>query len=151
MQYKLMVKTKNKNIPQGMDKVNIMYPHLIKGAGIILFLFFGYFSTAGTPLDKSRLLIDIKSKTAIDVVNGVVVDEEQTTLIGVNVRVKGTNKGTATDFDGRFELEDVADDATLIFSYIGYQTQEILLNGRSELTITMISDAAVLDEVVVVG
>src|SRR5690606_31699277 len=84
-------------------------------------------------------------------VTGQVVDQDGSPLIGVNVLVDGTNKGTATDVDGRFVLEDVNENATLIFSYIGYQTQEFVLNGRSNISITMVEDLQTLDEVVVVG
>src|SRR5690625_440835 len=84
-------------------------------------------------------------------VNGIVTDQEGEPLIGVNIQVKDSSKGTATDFDGNFTLEDIDENAVLVVSYIGYQTQEVALSGRSELTITLTSDAQLLDEVVVVG
>jgi len=84
-------------------------------------------------------------------VEGVVTDDDGESLIGVNVIVKGTNKGTSTDFDGAFTLEDVDENAVLIFSYVGYETQEIELNGRTQLTVTMQSNSATLDELVVVA
>ncbi len=84
-------------------------------------------------------------------VNGTVSDQEGNSLIGVNVQVKGTNKGTATDFEGRYELSDVNENAILVFSYVGYQTQEIPVDGRSTMDVTMLTDAELLDEVVVVG
>lgn len=82
-------------------------------------------------------------------VEGQVVDQNGEPLIGVNVLVKGTAKGTSTDFDGRFELDDVDPDAVLVLSYVGYETLEVLVDGRSSLTITMTSDSQMLDEVVV--
>src|SRR5690625_6028541 len=69
--------------------------------------------------------------------------------IGVNVLVKGTSTGTSTDFDGRFELDDVEEDAVLVLSYVGYENLEVLVDGRTSLTITMTSDSQMLDEVVV--
>src|SRR5690554_4923609 len=84
-------------------------------------------------------------------VEGVVTDDDGESLIGVNVIVKGTNKGTSTDFDGAFTLEDVDENAVLIFSYVGYETQEIELNGRTQLTVTMQSNSATLDELVEIG
>lgn len=84
-------------------------------------------------------------------VTGVVTDQSGEPLIGVNVLVQGTNIGTATDIDGRFMLEDINENATLVFSYIGYQTQEFSLRGRSNIAITMVEDLQTLDEVVVVG
>lgn len=90
------------------------------------------------------------SHFSIDV-SGTITDEQGQPLIGVNIQVKGTNQGTATDLDGRFALGDVADDAVLVISYIGYQTQEVSLDGRTSIEITMVSDAQLLDELVVVG
>src|SRR5690606_15225919 len=84
-------------------------------------------------------------------VSGLVVDEENEPLIGVNVLVVGSNQGTATDIDGRFTLQDVEGNATLTFSYIGYQTQEVELNGRTEISVTLLSDSELLDEVIIVG
>ncbi|GAA5219395.1 TonB-dependent receptor [Membranihabitans marinus] len=84
-------------------------------------------------------------------ISGQIQNEEGEPLIGVNVLVKGTDKGTATDIEGNFALEDVDENAVLIVSYIGYQTQEIALNGRRNFTITLLEDAQTLDELVVVG
>src|SRR5690606_4555765 len=84
-------------------------------------------------------------------VSGTVIDVQGVPLIGVNVQVKGTGKGTATDFDGKFTIEDVGEQAVLVLSYIGYQSQEVPVNGRTELTIIMQEDIQTLDEVVVIG
>src|SRR5690625_3993239 len=84
-------------------------------------------------------------------IQGIVIDEDGEPLIGVNIQVQGSDKGTASDFDGRFELADVAEDAILVFSYVGYQTQEVSVDGRSQITVTLISDSQLLDEVVIVG
>lgn len=84
-------------------------------------------------------------------VEGLVSDQDGEPLIGVNVQVKGTTKGTATDFDGKYHLDDVDPTSILVFSYIGYQTLEIPVDGRSKVDVTLLSDAQMLDEVVVVG
>lgn len=84
-------------------------------------------------------------------VSGTVTDVNNEPLIGVNVQVKGTDKGTATDFDGTYTIPDVNENAILVFSYIGYQTVEVPVDGRSEVSIQLISDSELLDEVVVVG
>ncbi|WP_236980640.1 SusC/RagA family TonB-linked outer membrane protein [Membranihabitans maritimus] len=84
-------------------------------------------------------------------INGTVADQSGEPLIGVNVLVKGTDNGTATDFDGSYTLEDVNENATLIFSYIGYQTVEVPVDGRKEVSIQLVSDSEMLEEVVVVG
>jgi len=63
-------------------------------------------------------------------VSGTVKDADGLEIIGANILIKGTSSGTVTEFDGSYTL-DVANDATLVFSYLGYQTQEILVAGRS--------------------
>lgn len=70
---------------------------------------------------------------------------------GVNVVVQGTANGAQTDFDGNYSISDVANDATLVFSYIGYATQEVFVNGRSTVDVTLAEDAQALAEVVVIG
>jgi hypothetical protein len=70
-------------------------------------------------------------------------------LPGVNVLIKGTSTGTVTDFDGNFQINANNGD-TIVFSFIGYLTQEVVVSG-STMTITLTEDAAQLDEVVVVG
>lgn len=82
-------------------------------------------------------------------VSGVVSDQ-MGPLPGVNVLEKGTQNGTVTGFDGDYSLE-VADGATLIFSYVGFKTQEIQVGGQTTINVTLEEDAAKLDEVIVVG
>jgi iron complex outermembrane receptor protein len=72
-------------------------------------------------------------------------------LAGASVIVKGTTNGTQTDFDGNYTLNDVDATATLVFSYIGFSTQEIAVNGQSTINVTLQEDAQALDEVVIVG
>lgn len=84
-------------------------------------------------------------------ITGKVSDESGEPLIGVNIQVKGTNIGTSTDIDGNYILQNVEDDAILVFSYVGYESQEVAVSGRTAIDVTMISDAQVLDELVVVG
>jgi len=83
-------------------------------------------------------------------ITGTITDTSGETIIGASVFVKGTTLGTVSDIDGHFMLE-VADDAVLTISYIGYLTQEISLEGRSTLQIVLQEDTQLLDEVVVVG
>src|SRR5690606_3533989 len=101
------------------------------------------------------LLFTLTSLTSysqnIESVSGTVNDEEGDALIGVNVQIRGASTGTATDFDGRYILEDVSSDAVLVFSYIGFETQEVPVNGQSVVDVIMKNDAQLLDEVVVVG
>lgn len=84
-------------------------------------------------------------------VSGVVSDAKGFPLPGVNILEKGTSNGTQTDFDGKFSLSVSDKKATLIISYIGFTTKEIVVGNQSSLSISLIEDAAKLDEVVVVG
>lgn len=116
--------------------------------GLILFFLMSFEGLATTVVRD--LTYDRYDQIALTV-EGTVVDQEGEPLIGVNVLVQGTNQGTATDFEGRFTLEDVAEDAVLVISYIGYESQEVPVEGNSMLSITLVSDSQLLDEVVVVG
>jgi len=72
-------------------------------------------------------------------------------LPGVNVIVKGTQQGVTTDFDGNYSIDNVASDAVLVFSFIGFTSQEVSVNGQSVINVTLEVDAQALDEVVVTG
>ena len=82
-------------------------------------------------------------------ITGTVVDA-QGPVIGASVVEKGTTNGTVTDFDGNFSL-NVKEGATIVVSFIGYETQEVKVGNRDNIEITMRDDNAVLEEVVVVG
>ena len=72
-------------------------------------------------------------------------------LPGVNVLIKGTSQGTATDFDGLFTLKNVPSGSTLVFTSIGYTPQEVVVTSNNELTILMKEDSESLESVVVIG
>lgn len=84
-------------------------------------------------------------------VSGTVIDQTGEPIVGASVLVKGTTIGVATDVDGNYSLTKVPDNAILEFRYIGYVSQDIKVDGRSEINVTMKEDVAMLDEVVVVG
>lgn len=84
-------------------------------------------------------------------VTGTVVDDLGQPLIGVSILEKGTTNGVITDMDGNFSLKLTSENPTLVFSYIGYKTQEVPVGGKTTLNVTMSEDAEQLDEVVVVG
>ncbi|MDE3742942.1 SusC/RagA family TonB-linked outer membrane protein [Maribacter polysaccharolyticus] len=71
-------------------------------------------------------------------------------LPGASVVEKGTTNGTQTDFDGNFTI-NVGENATLVFSYVGFSTQEIAVNGQTNIDVLLTEDAQALDEVVIVG
>jgi len=85
-------------------------------------------------------------------INGNVLDSEnQMPIPGVNIVVKNTSKGVISDFDGNFSIKDVPSGSTLVFSYIGYLTQEIVVTNENALQVSLVPDIAQLDEVVVIG
>jgi len=84
-------------------------------------------------------------------VKGRIVDKGGTPLPGATIRVKGGTQAAVTNNNGEFSITNVAGNVVLVVSYTGYVTQEIPLNGRAEINITLQEDAANLNEVVVVG
>lgn len=84
-------------------------------------------------------------------VKGTIVDANGTPVIGATIRVKGTTMGVISDIDGNFTLNHTTTNATLQISFVGYQTQEIKLDGRNSVKVVLKEDSEMLDEVVVVG
>jgi TonB-linked SusC/RagA family outer membrane protein len=82
---------------------------------------------------------------------GIVKDAKGNPLPGVTVLIKGTKTGTSSGVDGSFHFNLPTGNETLIFSFIGFKTQEVAVNGRSTLEVSLQDDNAALDEVVVVG
>ncbi len=80
----------------------------------------------------------------------VVAKDDGAALPGVNIVEKGTTNGTVTDADGKYSIS-VGSGATLVFSFIGYSTQEIVVENQSTIEVTMSTDSKSLDEVVVIG
>ncbi|NNE15100.1 MAG: TonB-dependent receptor [Saprospiraceae bacterium] len=83
-------------------------------------------------------------------VTGTVQDDKET-LIGVNILIKGTTMGTSTDFDGSYTLENVSANDVLVFSYTGYNAEEIIVGDQNVINVTMSESSLFLDEVVIVG
>ena len=81
----------------------------------------------------------------------VVSDSESEPLVGVAILEKGTSNGTITDIDGNYSIQLKSNNATLVVSYVGYTTQNISVNGRSNIDIRLVDDSKLLDDVVVVG
>ncbi len=94
-------------------------------------------------MKKSEVLkpIDIE-------IRGKVTDKDRRPLAGVNVIIKGTVRGTTTDSDGKYSIK-APDNATLVFSFLGFEKKEITVAGKSEINVTMIEELAELKEVTV--
>jgi len=82
-------------------------------------------------------------------ITGKVTSSRGEILPGVNVLLQGTNEGTITNADGVYQLS--AKDGTLVFSFIGFKTIEVPINGRTEVNVQMEEDVRMLEQVVVVG
>ncbi|MFN0035282.1 MAG: SusC/RagA family TonB-linked outer membrane protein [Saprospiraceae bacterium] len=106
------------------------------------FLFFAFLAFFVIPSETSAQQITVSGT--------VVSAEDAQPLIGVSVLEKGSSKGTGTDLEGKFSLT-VAPDAVLVFSYVGFENQEIPVQGRSALDVTLRPASALLQDVVVTG
>src|SRR5690606_32181321 len=87
----------------------------------------------------------------MEVSGTIISQEDQMPMPGVTVMVKGTQKGTVTDFDGRYTLSVMEPQAVLIISYVGFSTEEVSINGRNAIDVALKIDAQQLDEVVLTG
>lgn len=99
---------------------------------------------------ESSILVDVSYSAADLTVSGRVSSDNES-LPGVNVLVKGTSNGTVTDVNGDYSLTVEDGTETLVFSFIGYVTQEVAINGQSVINVTLVADVQSLEEVVVVG
>lgn len=97
------------------------------------------------------LLVTMPAISQTKTVTGVVTDTSGDALIGVSILVQGTGNGVVTDLDGKYTLKDVPGNGTLIFSYIGMLTQDVKVNGRSVINVTLKEDSQQLEEVIVIG
>ncbi|MCD8385888.1 MAG: SusC/RagA family TonB-linked outer membrane protein [Bacteroidales bacterium] len=85
------------------------------------------------------------------IVSGKVTDQSGEPLIGANVTIKGTTNGVMSDIDGNYSIKGVPADGILEVSYLGYQSQEVKVNNREEIDITLSENASMLEDVVVIG
>ncbi|MBL7816476.1 MAG: TonB-dependent receptor [Saprospiraceae bacterium] len=107
-----------------------------------------------TPSVSETKPLDLKENKPIIAVpiSGTVLDEKGQSIIGASVVLKGTNKGTVTDADGKFSfnIDEKDKNGIIVISFVGFESQEIALNGQTSLNITL-KEGAALDEVVVTG
>ena len=100
--------------------------------------------------EKELVNYEYQQNKGIQVV-GTVTDANGETVIGATVRVKGTTTGVITDVDGHYQIAVPDENAILEFSFIGYQTQEIKVNGRKNINVSLKENVQALDEVTVVA
>ncbi|QZT36716.1 SusC/RagA family TonB-linked outer membrane protein [Halosquirtibacter xylanolyticus] len=113
---------------------------------LFAFILLGSFSTYAAPI-KAATKANQEKKT----ISGTVIDTKGAPIPGVTVIIKGTTNGAATDFDGKFNIRYSNPQAILVVSYIGMETQELKIQGKSTIKVTLKSDAEQLDEVIVTG
>ena len=116
-------------------------------AGLLTACLLGVLPTGSMALGHSPTL-SLQDRTVTGTVRST---EDNTTLPGVNVAVKGTTRGTTTDAEGNFRISVPDDKAVLVFSSVGYNAQEIVIGNRDAINIRMEADLKNLNEVVVVG
>jgi len=109
-------------------------------------------AAAGSPVANEVAITPTSTRSPLaDItVAGRVADEQGQALPGVNVVVKGTTNGAQTNTDGRYSIT-APDNATLVFSFVGYTSQEVAVNGRTSVNVSLAPDAQTLNDVVVVG
>ncbi|MDB4927306.1 MAG: TonB-dependent receptor [Mucilaginibacter sp.] len=94
----------------------------------------------------------VSAQSAIEkTITGTVTDNNGETLPGVTIKIKGTTKGTQTDIDGKYNIKVPDNTATLVFSFIGYETQEVIVGNQMVINIKLNAEAHGLNEVVVIG
>lgn len=99
-------------------------------------------------------IVDFKNPTSefLDItISGRVLDDQGDPLPGVSILVKGTTTGVVSDLDGKYSLDVPDENLILVFSFIGFETQEIMVGNRNEIDVTLGTDMSDLEEVVVIG
>ncbi|MCD4734589.1 MAG: TonB-dependent receptor plug domain-containing protein [Bacteroidales bacterium] len=105
--------------------------------GILPFLLFGFVISSAFAQERT--------------VTGTITSEDEGSLPGVTVQIQGTTQGTSTDFDGNYTIVVPGPDAVLIFSFIGYTPETVVVGNQSTIDMVLASETTVLDEIVVIG
>ncbi|TDN96654.1 TonB-linked SusC/RagA family outer membrane protein [Sunxiuqinia elliptica] len=137
---KVSVNVKDERIVDALDQVfnSLGISYEIKGRQVLL-------HSNNSDTDLGRFLQQSMS------VSGKVTDSSGQALPGVAVVIKGTTQGTITDFDGNYNLTQVSAEAILVFSFVGMQTEEVLVGKQSKIDLVMRESTIGLDEVVAIG
>jgi TonB-linked SusC/RagA family outer membrane protein len=110
-----------------------------------------FFKPKAVCLSVVACILSITSVFAQHTVSGTVTGDDNAGLPGVTIRVAGSSSGTMTAVDGSYTINAPDANAVLVFSYTGFQQQEVALNGRNTVNLQMQGDVSVLDQVVVIG
>lgn len=122
-------------------------------ACMIMLVLYGSEIAQSKGIDKATELLIINNITITQqIVSGTVTDAQSGELLpGVTILIQGTSIGTTTDIDGQYSLEVPGPDAVLVFSYVGYRSQQITISDQEVINVTLEQDIGRLDEVIVVG
>lgn len=133
------LEVRNKDINQVLDKILVStdYTYKIFENKLIVF----------SLKDEIREKSDLQQ----NIVKGTITDKDGNPIPGATVVIKSTNKGTTTDSNGNFVIEDVPPQSVLLVSFIGYKSQEISIGDRAQVNVTLLEETTALTEVVVVG
>ena len=137
------------NAPKVALKKGIIKANDLLQKGLSSGKFIYKFSDNGSILIEERVIIPVNKVQQS--IKGKVIDKDGMPLPGANILEKGTSNGTQSDFDGNFSLDLSSGNATLVVSYIGYLTKEMVVESQTNITITLTEDAEGLDEIILVG
>lgn len=134
------------------EKLGDLLSELLTPMGISFEVIAGRISLFKAPREPgSGTSATAESNSNLLQVTGTVTDEGGTPLPGVNILIKGTTRGTTSDAEGKFAIEVDEENAVLVFSFIGYQLQEVSVDSRTQINVSLQPDIKALSEVVVVG
>ena len=104
-------------------------------------------------INNKKIIITAKKAESVrtNKISGTVLDDSGQPIIGGNILIKGLNRGTMTDIHGEYELDVPESATTLVVSYIGYEKQEIEIDGRTYIPVTLQKNDVLMDEIVVIG
>ncbi len=135
------------------EKLGDLLSELLTPMGISFQVIADRISLFKTPKDPNSASLTAESYVDPDVfvVSGKVTDESGAPLPGVNILIKGTTRGTTSDAQGDFSIEVDDENAVLVFSFIGYELQEVSVGNKTEVNVSLRPDIKALQEVVVIG
>ena len=129
-------------------KLNLTGLHVInKIKASVTLLIFCLFTLGSSTAVKAAVILNVPPKT----VTGTVNDKNGAPLPGVSVKVKGQNIGASTDRNGKFTINVPEENSVIVFSFVGFNTQEVVIANRTVVNVTLTEDISSLNEVVVTG
>ena len=133
------LEVKNKDINQVLDKILVStdYTYKVFENNLIVI----------SLKENIRELSDFQQK----IVRGVITDDKGNPIPGATIVIKGTTRGTKADLNGNYVLEDIPPQSVLVVSFIGYVNQEVPVEDKAQINVTLIEEVTALNEVVVIG